>query len=58
VFLKNVSVDWMSPKGHGQELDTVEITEEMLEEVEERRQEMTNEADSADRLGGDDEDEQ
>jgi hypothetical protein len=58
VFLKNVSVDWMSPMGHGQELDTVEITEEMLEDVEEWRQENIDEEDSADRLGGDDEDEQ
>jgi DNA-binding transcriptional ArsR family regulator len=58
VFLKNVSVDWMSPRGHGQELDTVEITEEMLEDVEEWKQENINEADSTDHLGGDDEDEQ
>jgi hypothetical protein len=39
VFLENVSVDWMSPKGHGQELETVEITPGMIEEVEEAREE-------------------
>lgn len=36
VFLKNVSVDWMSPKGHGQELETFEITQEMIEGEEAR----------------------
>jgi len=36
VFLKDVSVDWMSPKGHGQELETFEITPEMLQGEEER----------------------
>jgi hypothetical protein len=47
VFLKNVSVDWMSPKGHGQELETVNISdqsfEEMVEEVEEWREENIEE---------------
>lgn len=58
VFLKNVSVDWMSPKGHGQEIETVEITTEMLEDVEAWREEHIDEVDPADRLGGDDENEQ
>lgn len=42
VFLKNVSVDWMSPKGHGQELETVDLSDqsfdEVLEDVEEWRE--------------------
>jgi len=33
VFLKDVSVDWISPKGEGQEVETVEITEEMIEDI-------------------------
>lgn len=36
VFLTGVSVDWMSPKGHGQELETYEITQEMIEGEEAR----------------------
>jgi len=38
VFLKDVSVDWMSPKGHGQELETYSLSpdrgfvEQMLDE--------------------------
>lgn len=38
VFLKDVSVDWMSPKGHGQELETFEITPEMIPAEEERQE--------------------
>ncbi|QLH82794.1 HTH domain-containing protein [Halosimplex pelagicum] len=41
VFLQDVSVDWISPKGEGKEIPTVEITREMLEDVEEWRQEHT-----------------
>lgn len=64
VFLKNVSVDWMSPKEHGQELETVDFSdhsfEEMLEDVEEWRQENLDDTDDFphDRLGGEDGDEQ
>jgi hypothetical protein len=38
VFLKNVSVDWMSPKRHGreQEVGTYEVTKEMIERAEAR----------------------
>lgn len=38
VFLKDVSVDWMSPKGHGQELETFELTHEMVQGEEEREE--------------------
>jgi hypothetical protein len=34
VFLKNISVDWISPEGHGQELQTFEITDEMIDSEE------------------------
>lgn len=58
VFLKNVSVDWMSPKGHGQEMgtgETVELTMDMLEDVEEWREENLDDPDDFpdDHLGGD-----
>jgi hypothetical protein len=38
VFLKDVSVDWMSPKEHGQELETFELTHEMVQGEEEREE--------------------
>lgn len=40
VFLKDVSVDFISPKGEGKEIPHTEITRELLEEVEEWRQEQ------------------
>jgi len=33
VFLQNVSVDWMSPKGHGQELETHTFSTAEMEEL-------------------------
>jgi hypothetical protein len=48
VFLQDVSVDWISPKGDGQEVPTTEITREMLEDVEEWRQEQVEETEEDD----------
>lgn len=48
VFLTNVSVDWMSPKGHGQQVETYEITPEMVETIEEKRKEIAEELDETD----------
>jgi len=53
VFLQNVSVDWISPQGSGQELETIEITNEMLEDVEEWRQENLEDDQPEDYYGGD-----